>query len=137
MPSAVSTQTAVASWCHGLMRMTDVSANPMPIARIELQDVLYLQLRGTNAPTLSETACRIPALNNKDAKSVNHACTLLSEAIEQHRISHSINVFRSVYFLRRKPDRLCPLDHVQHDRMVTVRGSDSSKNDGGSKNSGV
>jgi hypothetical protein len=31
---------------------------------------------------------------------VNHACTLLSEAIEQHRISHTTNVFKSVYFLR-------------------------------------
>jgi len=41
---------------------------------IELQDVLYLQLRGTKAPTLSETACKIPALNNK-ARSVNHAYT--------------------------------------------------------------
>ena len=57
-------------------------------ATIELQDVLYLQLRGTKAPTLSETACEIPALN-KEARSVNHACTLLSAAIEQHRISHS------------------------------------------------
>ena len=57
-------------------------------ATIELQDVLYLQLRGTKAPTLSETACKIPALN-KEARSVNHACTLLSAAIEQHRISHS------------------------------------------------
>ena len=42
---------------------------------IELQDVLYLQLRGTKAPTLSETACKIPALNNKEARSVNHAYT--------------------------------------------------------------
>jgi hypothetical protein len=86
-------------------------------ATIELQDVLYLQLRGTKAPTLSETACKIPALNNKEARSVNHACTLLSQAIEQHRISHTTNVFRTVYFLR-KSDRLCPLDHVRHDRTV-------------------
>ena len=84
---------------------------------IELQDVLYLELRGTKPPTLSETACKIPALGNKEARSVNHACTLLSEAIEQHRISHTTNVFRTVYFLRR-PDGLCPLDHVRHDRTV-------------------
>jgi hypothetical protein len=33
-------------------------------ATIELQDVLYLQLRGTKAPTLSDTACKIPAKQN-------------------------------------------------------------------------
>lgn len=86
-------------------------------ATLELQDVLYLQLRGTKAPTLSETACKIPALNNKQARSVNHAYTLLSEAIERHRISHTANVFRTVYFLRR-PDCLCPLEHVRRDRTV-------------------
>ena len=42
---------------------------------IELQDVLYLQLRGTKAPTLTETGCKIPALNNKESRSVNHAYT--------------------------------------------------------------
>ena len=86
-------------------------------ARIELQDVLYLQLRGTKAPTLSETACKIPALNNKESRSVNHACTLLSQAIEQHRISHTTNVFRTVYFFR-PPDHLCPLEHIRRDRTV-------------------
>jgi hypothetical protein len=49
---------------------------------------------------------------------VNHACTLLSEAIERHRISHTTNVFKSVYFLKRQPDGLCPLGHVRHDRTV-------------------
>ena len=49
---------------------------------------------------------------------MNHACTLLSEAIERHRISHTTNVFKSVYFLRQKPDRLCPLDDIRHDRAV-------------------
>src|SRR5262249_608553 len=104
-------------------------------ATIELQDVLYLQLRGTKAPTLSDTACKIPALKNKEAHSVNHACTLLSEEIERHRISHAVNVFRSVYFLRR-PDRLCPLDHVRHDRTVLFEGRFGSCN-GGSKKAGV
>lgn len=86
-------------------------------ARIELQDVLYLQLRGTKAPTLSQTPCKVPALN-KDARSVNHACTLLSEEIERQRISHTTNVFKTVYFLRRKPDGLCPLDAVRQDRTI-------------------
>src|SRR5215813_4803635 len=104
-------------------------------ARIELQDVLYLQLRGTKAPTLSDTACRIPALKNKEAHSVNHACTLLSQEIERHRISRTTNVFRTVYFLRR-PDRLCPLDHVRHDRTVLFEGRFGESCDGGSKRPG-
>ena len=86
-------------------------------AAIELQDVLYLQLRGTKAPTLSQAPCKVPALN-KEARSVNHACTLRSEAIEQQRISHTANVFKTVYFLRRKPDRFCPLDEVQQEPTV-------------------
>ena len=57
-------------------------------AVIELQDVLYLQLRDTKAPTLSQAPCKVPALS-KEARSVNHAGTLLSEAIEQQRISHN------------------------------------------------
>jgi hypothetical protein len=104
-------------------------------ATIELQDTLYLWLRGTKAPTLSETSCKIPALD-KVARSVNHACTLLSEAIERHRISHTTNVFKSVYFLRQKPDRLCPLDHVRHDRTVLFEERFESC-DGGSRKSGV
>jgi hypothetical protein len=101
---------------------------------IELQDVLYLQLRGTKAPTLGETPLRIPALE-KDAHSVNHACTLLSEAMEKHRISHSINVFRTVYFARR-PDLLCPLEHVRRSREALFEERFGSCNVGAKKAGG-
>ena len=104
---------------HGTI-LTEIHDHSFDMRRvfmtIELQDVLYLQLRGTKAPTLSETACKIPALN-KDARSVNHACTLLSEAIERNRMSHTTNVFRTVYFFR-SPDHLCPLEHIRRDRTV-------------------
>lgn len=120
---------------HKTPQIHDHSFDPLRVfATIELQDVLYLQLRGTKPPTLSETACKIPALNNKDARSVNHACTLLSEAIERHRISHTVNVFRTVYFLR-PPNRLCPLEHVRHDRTVLFQQRFGAC-DGRSKKSG-
>jgi hypothetical protein len=35
---------------------------------IELQDALWLQLRGTKAPTLSETACKTPTLDKESHK---------------------------------------------------------------------
>jgi hypothetical protein len=63
-------------------------------ATIELQDVLYLQLRGTKPPTLSDTPCKIPALNNGVARSVNHASSMLSEVIEKQRMSHAVNARR-------------------------------------------
>jgi hypothetical protein len=65
---------------------------------------------------------------------VNHACSLLSEAIEKHRISHAVNVFRSVYFLRR-PDRLCPIAHIRRDREALFEGRFGACN-GGSKKAG-
>jgi hypothetical protein len=79
---------------------------------------------------------QVPALNNKEARSVNHACTLLSEAIEQHRISHTTNVFKTVYFLRQKPDRLCHLDDLRHDRTV-LSEERFERDSGDGKKSGV
>src|SRR5262245_29914324 len=74
-------------------------------------------------------AVRVPwCLNNRTARACarralrrsRYACTLLPEAIEPHRISRTTNVFKSVYFLRPKPDRLCPLDDVRHDRTMLL-----------------
>jgi hypothetical protein len=117
-------------------QLHDLSADMLRVfATIELQDILYLQLRGTKAPTLSETACKIPALNNQVARSVNHASSILSEAVEKQRMSYAVNVFRSVYVFR-KPDRLCPLDHIRHDRTVLFEERFGSCS-GGSKKAGV
>lgn len=35
----------------------------------------------------------------KEATSLNHACTLLSEKYETHRISHTKNVYQYVFYL--------------------------------------
>lgn len=55
-----------------------------------------LQLKH-NSGNLQDCTCYIPALQ-KDAKSVNHAATLISEHYELNRKSHTKDVFREAYF---------------------------------------
>ena len=62
---------------------------------IEEQQVL---LRGTKPSKLLPCKCGIAALN-LEAKSINHAYTLISLAFEPDRISHTGNVFSKVYYL--------------------------------------
>lgn len=75
---------------------------------IELSDDLKITLRGTKRATLSRCKCKIPILNNVDAKSLNHAYTLISQEFEAHRISHSGNVFKDIYY--KKDDKWLPID---------------------------
>ncbi|NOQ63965.1 MAG: hypothetical protein GQ582_05585 [Methyloprofundus sp.] len=65
---------------------------------IKLLDNLIITLRGTKKATLNRCYCIIPILNNQQAYSLNHAYTVISEAFEKHRISHSGNVFKDVYY---------------------------------------
>lgn len=63
---------------------------------VRLDADLRLVVRGDQEARLSASSCRIPALN-KEAKSLNHAFTLISEAYEIKRLSHSGNVFERAY----------------------------------------
>jgi len=65
---------------------------------IELLDDLILTLRGTKKAILNRCDCRIPILDNLRAYSLNHAYTLISQEFEKHRISHSGNVFKDIYY---------------------------------------
>jgi hypothetical protein len=62
----------------------------------KLDAPLMLQVRGDQEARLSTCPCTIPALE-KSAESLNHAFTLISEAFETKRRSHSGNVFERVY----------------------------------------
>jgi hypothetical protein len=62
----------------------------------KLDAPLMLQVRGDQEARLSPCPCTIPALE-KSAESLNHAFTLISEAFETKRRSHSGNVFERVY----------------------------------------
>mgnify|MGYP000285246194 CR=1 FL=1 len=65
---------------------------------IELLDDLIITLRGTKKATLNRCYCTIPVLDNIEAYSLNHAYTLISQEFEKHRISHSGNVFKDIYY---------------------------------------
>jgi hypothetical protein len=62
----------------------------------KLDAPLMLQVRGDQEARLSPCSCTIPSLN-RTADSLNHAFTLISEAFETKRRSHSGNVFERVY----------------------------------------
>jgi hypothetical protein len=62
----------------------------------QLDATLMLQVRGDQEARLSPCPCTIPSLN-RTADSLNHAFTLISEAFETKRRSHSGNVFERVY----------------------------------------
>jgi len=76
--------------------------HPIPsgelFVEVQLDADLYLQLRGDQETRLSPCLCTILALN-KEAQSLNHAFTLISEAYETKRVSHSGNVFDRGYLM--------------------------------------
>lgn len=66
-------------------------------AEVRLREPLGLRLRGAKEPCLEVCKCDIPVLN-MNARSLNHAFTLLSTKFETDRISHTGNVFARVFF---------------------------------------
>jgi hypothetical protein len=66
-------------------------------AAVLLLEPLALRLRGDKEPSLEPCECSIPVLNT-NARSLNHAFTLLSTKFETERISHTGNVFAHVFF---------------------------------------
>ena len=68
------------------------------LVEVRLQDDLYIRIRGDQEAKLEKCRCLIPALG-KEATSINHAFTLVSEAYETQRLSHTGNVFDRAYAL--------------------------------------
>jgi hypothetical protein len=65
---------------------------------VKLNADLWLQVRGDQEAGLSRCLCTITALG-RPAESLNHAFTLISEAYETKRRSHSGNVFERGYVM--------------------------------------
>lgn len=82
--------------------LTQPKRPPIPsgewFVEVQLNADQRLQLRGDQETRLSPCACTILALK-KQAQSLNHAFTLISEAYETKRRSHSGNVFDRGYFM--------------------------------------
>jgi hypothetical protein len=66
--------------------------------QVHLKEDLILRLRGTKTAAFDRCECTIPALE-KNAISLNHAFSLISEVFEANRKSHSGNVFKRGYYL--------------------------------------
>jgi hypothetical protein len=70
-----------------------------PFAEIVLDEELILTLRTAKRAVLRPRRCTIPSLK-RTARSLNHACTLISEEFEPDRLSHTGNAFFKVLYER-------------------------------------
>jgi hypothetical protein len=60
---------------------------------------LWIRQRGVDRTELVCSSVLLPAgFDPPTASSLNHACTLLSEHHETHRISHTLNVYQHVFY---------------------------------------
>lgn len=77
-----------------------VGATTRATARIDpKQGGLWLRQRGVDRTDLLCSGVEMPdGFVPTGASSLNHACTLLSERYETHRISHTLNVYRHVFY---------------------------------------
>jgi hypothetical protein len=66
-------------------------------AEVVLGEPLILRIKGEKKPFLEECKCQIRVLKT-EARSLNHAVTLLSTRFEPNRISHTGNVFTRVFY---------------------------------------
>ena len=95
-----------------------IGAKSPKTARIDAErGGLWIRQRGVDRTDLLCSGIRMPEdFDPVEANSLNHACTLLSERYEKHRISHTINVYKHVFY--REPDaadsRWHPLDALRN-----------------------
>jgi len=98
---------------RGLVKSVDLKAGyGYLFAEVRLQEALVLRLRGDKEPALEDCRCIIPRLN-VEARSLNHAFTLLSTKFETKRISHTGNVFTRVYCYSHTRKAWHPLDELR------------------------
>ena len=77
---------------------------------------LWIRQRGVDRTDLVCSGVWMPEGFGSDAaNSLNHACTLLSERYEKHRISHTLNVYKHVFYLEQvdQQSRWHPLEALR------------------------
>lgn len=94
----------------GCARFVEVTiGKPSPQTKLLDREAggLWIRQRGVDKTELICSRVNMPdGFDPAEATSLNHACTLLSEKFETHRISHTKNVYQYVFFLgeaRRSP----------------------------------
>jgi hypothetical protein len=75
------------------------------LVEVRLKEDLKIRIRGDQEAKLGPCSCLIPSLE-RDATSVNHAFTLISETYETERLSHTGNVFERAYTRGQSDGRL-------------------------------
>ena len=92
-----------------------VKINFVPIV---IEEPLYLYLRGTKHPTLSNVKCKTTADEEINATSLNHIYTLISQRYEINRISHTGNVFKKIYYNDKDAKCLLPIERFRRKREI-------------------
>lgn len=83
---------------------------------IELLSPLKLLMKGNEPQQLLPCECHAPYLNQDGyefKQSLNHVCTQISESFELGRMSHTVNVFKKVFYVDREINQLRPLQYLR------------------------
>ncbi len=88
--------------------------------KIIILESLKIRFKGFNVGKLLDCKCTIPALD-REAKSINHAFTLLSEEFEKNRLSHTGNVFKNVFYSSSEDNQLKPLGKLRHQNILIIQ----------------
>lgn len=87
---------------------------------------LWIRQRGVDRTELVCSGIRMPqGFEPAQAHSLNHACTLLSERYEKHRISHTLNVYKHVFYLEQvdQQSRWHPLETLRNGVIADMERS--------------
>lgn len=104
----------------GCTRLERVLIGPRSSKLIDIESEhggLWIRQRGVDRTDLVCSGVWLPeGFEPGVANSLNHACTLLSECYERHRISHTVNVYKHVFYREpNDPDRRWhPLDALRN-----------------------
>lgn len=122
-------------WDKTIMLDGFVEMSDARFVQVGLKQNLRLELRGTKKPTLLHCECYIPLLK-QNAKSLNHAYSIISQTFEPTRASHNGNVFLLAFV--RRGERWVSLDTMRnhfewHFESNLAQPLDGSKNDNKNK----
>lgn len=86
---------------------------------------LWIRQRGVDRTDLLCSGIRMPnGFDQAMANSLNHACTLLSEEYETHRISHTLNVYQHVFYRESgETERWRPLEVLRNGNIADMERS--------------
>jgi hypothetical protein len=101
----------------GVSRVVKATLEAEPGAKAPLDQLCFV-MRGAAIRGVTGAKVRLPEpLGSEKLMSLNHAMTFLSETFETHRISHTGNIYRSVFY-QEGPGRWRPLQCLRDARSA-------------------